>query len=205
MPKINGQFISRDQLGQQVPAPTGGVSGGTSNIAGGDAIRQIFFNLASADPKNASKYSTIAGLAEPSQLDKERIQAEEKEAKGLSQTMRDIQTLEEMYFKNNLAKGSVFGIGSEIGRLLNPGGAYDTYKDTLVSMGPTFARRSGDVGNLSKAEQKAARALFPSARLTRNEAETKFAAARKKFGLPEPDYDKLYPSVGGGSDWEIVR
>jgi hypothetical protein len=192
--KTTGETIQVDEseLGNYIKPPTTGTTSGLlGDYATGDnsdTLRQFLLFAALSDPKNASKFGSIASLIpEKSETEKKTITSKQKAEEIMTM-------LEDLYYQSPsglLAYGRADGLNEYAKMLAGENPDLANYISQRQSIRPTLARALGDVGNLSKTEQEAAVKGIPTGFSTPEEAEKFFASSRVKFGLKKRDLSKI--------------
>jgi hypothetical protein len=123
---------------------------------------------------------------------KEKSEAERAMDKKLKDVENNLTQLEDMYFASkDLSSGRLGGIGQKIMSMFGFNEPLKSYDSIISSMRPTLAKASGEVGNLTETEQKAAVAPLPNGLSTPEEAIAGFASIRRRFGLNQRDYSDM--------------
>lgn len=187
--KSQGKFIETGNGGSASPVQ--------ENATGNGAIlNSIFAAMIAKNPKNTTAIKAMYDLMKPREL----TAAEQNKESAKKDTDRVITQLEDFYFGNKLYYGNnIRGIyANTLEPIVNPNTTASRYKGFVDSAGAFLAKAAGDSGNVALQEQLLAKKPFPSTRFEKGTAIDNFKQLRKKFGLPERDYDDLtnYSSLG---------
>lgn len=153
------------------------------------AVQNLMKMAALKSANNPSEYKTVLDMFTTPKLTAAEIATQQSKTNA----DRIITQMEDFYFKNKLYYGNnAKGIfANTVGPMLDPNSPSAQYKAFIESNGAFLAKAAGDSGNIALQEQLLSRKPFPTTRFQKKTAITNFTEIRKKFGLPERDYNSL--------------
>lgn len=182
-----GKFIDVPDQGGTSPTTT--PSAGSPDLA--TILKQVLGIKLIGSGKVSQQVQGV-NLLQPTAAQEQAKQKAADEAAGKQKQINQLKAIEDLYFGNDLAKGGLPGLLSNLGATnipltgtsISPNSPYSLYRDTLRSQLASLAKAGGDTGNIGYLEQLLQLSAFPTAMSNPESAKKKFNLVRQRFGLP---------------------